>query len=117
MVAGGFGKCRTAVGMLVLRECGQPANQVCVMCNKPICEAHQAPTKQGIACPECAASLPGEEAPPAAVRVRRRQQYYSHYHYTPLYFYDDDYHAFDRRGGAHMSGVVDETKDHDFTES
>ncbi len=118
MLTGKFGRCRIPVGMLILRECGQGANQVCAKCNKPICDRHQVPTPQGAACPECAAALPEETVHPEATRIRRRNQYYTHHHYTPWHYYDDDYHAFDRPHGRRAAANPDDTtEEHDFTES
>lgn len=129
MVAGGFGNCQAKVGMLVLRECGQSAVRVCQMCNKPICEAHQNQTKQGIICPDCAAGLPGEQVSPQAERARRRGFYYGQYGYHPHHYHDHDYQTLDRSeaatartagtvvavaaGAAAAHGLTD----HDYTES
>jgi len=115
----GFGKCKTQVGMLVLRDCGEPALGVCVTCNRPICQRHQVPTSQGVTCPDCAAQLPNGQSHREVQRVRYRSGYYSYYGYHPHHFHDHDYDSFDQsRQAAKPAGPKSaDDRDHDHTES
>ncbi len=106
----GSGNCKAKKGMLVLRECGEPATASCSMCGIPVCQKHVVPTEQGVACPECAAMKTKIPQGPQGVvgRARRRRSYYGHYGYSPYYYgyhgyggrhywSDDDYDSMDER--------------------
>jgi hypothetical protein len=117
-----FGVCRVKVGLLILRDCKEPAVAECCRCGRAVCGLHQVLRPQFTYCPECAAqveqsgqdpnAVPAAPVPPTAgalpdanlERVRQRQEYYRDYGYCPYYyghhyyFSDSDYHVFGEKG-------------------
>ena len=126
-------ECRAKVGMLVLRDCRERARAVCDLCGRPVCNAHQSPCQQGIACPECAAEATTTEqqkaaAAPEVKKARRRRRWYRQRHYRPYYFghrhgyydhyySDQDYRTFDdaerRTVGTGTAEATDEAAEAD----
>jgi hypothetical protein len=91
------GNCKAKKGMLVLRECGQPAIGACGGCGIPICAAHQViGFNNQVLCPDCAARDQNMKPTGYVGRSRRRDRYYSYYGYMPLYhhhYHDHDYNT------------------------
>jgi hypothetical protein len=89
----GTGNCKAKKGLLVLRECGQPAIGACGKCGIPVCQQHQIIISQTgmVYCPECAAQ-DAQMAPTGHVgRARRRTRYYTHYGYYGGHWHTHDY--------------------------
>jgi len=89
----GTGNCKAKKGLLVLRECGQPAVGACGKCGIQVCQQHQVLISQtgAVLCPDCAAQ-DEKMAPTGHVgRSRRRSRYYSHYGYYGGHHHDHDY--------------------------
>ena len=82
--------CQASFGLLVLRECGQPAAGACSSCGKMLCAMHQVMGPGGMACPECsvAAGVQSDQTQDAA----NRQGYYTTYG-QQRYFTEDDHSA------------------------
>ena len=52
-----FGVCRVKVGLLILRDCKEPAVAECCRCGRGVCGLHQVIRPEFTYCPECAAGL------------------------------------------------------------
>lgn len=71
--------CQWQMGVLVMRECGQPAAAGCAICSRPICAAHTMMGQNGPACPGCAAHTAGYGENDDTEIAGARDQYYSQY--------------------------------------
>lgn len=97
------GGCRAKIGLLVLRDCGAEARELCPSCSRPICKQHRVKTATGIRCPECCAKDQQATEVLPVRRARQRDAYYDRYDYRPYYygydhtpyFHDYDYRTFD----------------------
>ena len=92
----GTQKCKSKKGLLIIRECGAPAIEVCSRCNIPLCSEHMVSTPDGITCPECYESSGETTAndrnqPQSMKRFRRRRSYYNDYGYRPHYYHHNRY--------------------------
>ena len=103
-----LGPCRSKKGLLFLRDCKEPAVDMCSICGRPICSIHSMNGPRGITCPECMAHQSQDERTAARKFASsswskgvRRYDLYRKYHYSPFYyghhhfFSDDDYRTFD----------------------
>jgi len=97
-----YGICHARVGLLVLRDCGEPAVANCRQCGRSLCGAHQVLTEDGPTCPECIARQEQFGTPTdAATAARSRNRYYDRYGYDPFYtgsshyYSDHDYRTLD----------------------
>jgi len=119
----GTGKCGAKKGLLVLRECGEPAIGACSGCSAQICQKHQVINQQGaVLCPDCAANDQSLAPQGHVGRSRRRSYYYGHYGYPYHYghFHDHDRHSVDSRdevGEAGGQAGGDDFDDFDSLES
>lgn len=82
----GATQCRAKVGLLVLRDCGNPAVAECPGCGKAVCAEHIVAAPGGTMCPECAARDPLAPSAGAVGRARTRRDYYDDYGYEPYYY-------------------------------
>lgn len=95
------GTCMAKIGLLFLRDCGNPMSRTCIACGRPICEEHAIGTRQGTVCPDCAASEDALQNDPGARFTAQRGRYYSRFGYIPYYYgstyyySDGDYRTFD----------------------
>jgi len=94
------GGCLAKVGLLFLRDCGEPVHKHCKACGRPVCKKHAEVGDDGkLLCAECngAAGGMGNESSFA----RERNGYYDRFGYVPYYYgrsryYSDrDYRSFD----------------------
>lgn len=73
--------CQARMGLLVLRECGDPSTGVCGHCGKALCAAHLV----GTSCPECAVAQGEDATGPTAQEAASRNAYYQHYGQAPQF--------------------------------
>ena len=73
--------CQARMGLLVLRDCGDPATGFCGQCGKAICAAHQT----GTSCPECAVAQGQDASDPNAQQAASRNAYYQQYGQAPQF--------------------------------
>ena len=71
--------CQCPAGLLVLRECGEPAFGACGFCGRALCVMHQTPGPDGIACPECASTRQDYEETSESEAAATRKEYYDEY--------------------------------------
>lgn len=90
--------CQWQSGLLVMRECGQPAAGSCAMCGRSICMVHGVPGPNGTACPQCASSADGYEETEDTEIAGTRSQYAQQYGGGAGYFTPADSSALGRGG-------------------
>ncbi len=84
------GRCQVRRGLLVLRECGAPAERTCASCGIWVCAEHAVQHQGQVLCPECAARSAKHANAPGASFARRRAGYYDRFGLLPVYW-DTDY--------------------------
>jgi len=92
--------CQWQSGLLVMRECGQPAMAGCSMCGRSICMAHSVPGPNGMACPQCASSAEGYEDTEDTEIAETRGQYAQQFGTGAGYFTPADSSSLGRGGAA-----------------
>jgi len=102
-------RCRHKIGLLSLRDCGNPVVGLCVDCNRPVCDKHMKDTDRGTVCLECfTQNLEDQEMSGEAARVYHRRTYYHSTGYYPYYYGhslrygDDDYRYFDAEPASNI---------------
>jgi hypothetical protein len=98
--------CAVRRGFFVLRDCGEPAGNVCSECARPICPEHTV-MADTVLCVECSGrhreQTEDEDWYNGSGAYAYRHQYYSRHHYGPVYtgthhdgYYDNyDVRSFD----------------------
>jgi len=97
-------RCSFKKGLLNLRDCGEPAEDYCSQCNRPICRQHirqMEGAESGCLCPECAAKFVDGKVDQEAWYATNRRRFYHNSGYFPIYFGhqqrygDEEYRYFD----------------------
>ncbi|KJR40436.1 hypothetical protein MCHI_003658 [Candidatus Magnetoovum chiemensis] len=96
-------KCKHKIGFLSLRDCRNPVNALCGLCNKPVCSKHYKVHNDNIVCFDCLVSQSSEDEIKryGIEREYRRHQTYNDTGFFPYYFGssmmygNDDYRYFD----------------------
>ena len=119
--------CRHKVGLLSLRDCGEPTISKCSLCNRPVCEKHQKTVSdvEGAICVECYLQRVDRER---AVhedmgRYYHRRSMYRSSGYHPYYYghsrhyKHDHYRDFDRAADTEYDAAEDIMDVGDFQDS
>ncbi len=120
--------CRHRVGLLSLKDCGEPAVSQCTNCNRPVCQKHRKMVtgegKDDVVCVECSLEQVSEKTALSEDMDREyhRRSFYRNTGYRPYYYGhyrsygSDDYRSFDREADAEFD-VEDQLDAEDFQDS
>lgn len=105
-----MGMCNEKSGFLFRHECQQYPQNVCALCNKPICEEHTRLVEGQNLCPDCERKKTGNQASPNDPNRRYRDDPYYH---SSTYYYGYGSSGMRRRNDVdtHRSGQAGDPND------